>query len=388
MHLHEYQAKILLKKFKVLVPDFVMVSNHSEIGDAIKKLGVSQAAVKVQVHAGGRGKAGGVKIAKNPQQIETFAKELLGKVIITPQTGSEGVVANEILISPLVELKKEYYLAVTIDRKLGQAVIICSPEGGMDIEEVAAKNPDKILKTPIPLEGHLRSYHLLEISKFMGWKERSATQGTQLCQALVKAFLALDASLIEINPLAELADGTLTSLDAKMSIDDNALFRQPDLLVYRDQRQSSPLEAAAEAHELAYIALQGDIGCMVNGAGLAMATMDIIAHYGGKPANFLDVGGGASQEKIAQGFKILLEDPKVKAVLVNIFGGIMNCQTLAAGMIDALKEKRSTLPLIVRMEGTNVEEGRKLLLESGFSFDVVNNLTEAAKKAVARATGA
>lgn len=385
MNIHEYQAKILLRQYGVAVPDFFVVSNVEEAVAVISQNDISQAAVKVQVHAGGRGKAGGVKIAKTPQQIISAVEQLVGMLIINNQTGKEGIVTQQVLISPLVSFQKEYYLGAVIDRDNAQAMLIASPEGGMEIEEIAAKNPEKIKTTPIQRNGTLRNYQIIEIIKFMGWHGKTAEQGKSLLNSIAKAFIETDASLLEINPLVKTAEGDLNALDAKMSIDDNALYRQPQIAAFYDPSQLSPLEVRAKKHDLAYVALDGNIGCMVNGAGLAMATMDIIQHYGGSPANFLDVGGGASQEKIAEGFKIILSDPKVNAILVNIFGGIMNCVTLAAGIITATNDSRVHVPLIVRMEGTNVEKGKKILEDSGLNIILADTLADAAKKAVTAA---
>ncbi len=387
MHLHEYQAKELLLKFNIPSPEFIVISSLSELDTAIESLKLENAVLKVQIHAGGRGKAGGVKVANHQAEIRTFAQELLGKHIYTKQTGSQGIIARQILLSPLVEIVKEYYLAATIDRKLGKAVIIASQEGGVEIEEIAAKAPEKILKLEIPLYDGLRHYHLVEIAKFMGWKNDTAEQGMMICKNLARAFFELDAELIEINPLVLTGDDELTALDTKLSVDDNALFRHPDILKCRDLSQLPLLEGAAIEQNLAYISMNGEIGCMVNGAGLAMATMDIINYYGGKPANFLDVGGGATEDRISEGFKIIVKDPKVKAVLVNIFGGIMNCETIAAGIINALQESPIDIPLIVRMEGTHVEQGKKMLADAKLSIEVVDGLTEAAQKAVQMARG-
>lgn len=382
MDIHEFQAKEILKKYGIPVPDFAVASNLKQVENAIDAMGLEKAVIKVQVHAGGRGKAGGVKLAQNRQEILDFSKQLLGMRIVNKQTGKEGIIAHQILISPLVDYRKEYYLGATIDRKQAQAIIIASPEGGVEIEEVAVKHPDKILKMVITPEGHLRTYHYLELNKIMGWTGSLAEQGKHIVEALAKAFIETDASLIEINPLVVTQDDKILALDAKLSIDDNALYRQPWAKEFYDPTQLSTFEAKANENNLAYIALDGEIGCMVNGAGLAMATMDIIKHYGGKPANFLDVGGGASQEKVAEGFKIILSDPKVKAILVNIFGGIMNCATLASGIIDAAKQLQVKVPLVVRMEGTNVEQGKKLLADSGLNIAIANSLSEAAEKVV------
>ncbi|MGK5594728.1 MAG: ADP-forming succinate--CoA ligase subunit beta [Parachlamydiaceae bacterium] len=387
MHLHEYQAKELLLKFNLPSPEFVVISSLGELNTAIETLQLESAVLKVQIHAGGRGKAGGVRVAQNQAEIRALTEELLGKRIFTKQTGSQGIVVRQILLSPLIEIVQEYYLAATIDRKLGKAVIIASQEGGVEIEEVAAAAPEKILKLEIPLYDGLRHYHLIEIAKFMGWKSDVAEQGMMICKNLARAFLELDAELIEINPLVLTGDDELTVLDAKLSVDDNALFRHSDILKCRDLSQLPAPESAAIEQNLAYISMDGDIGCMVNGAGLAMATMDIINYYGGKPANFLDVGGSATEDRISEGFKIVVKDPNVKAVLVNIFGGIMNCETIAAGIISALKESPIHIPLIVRMEGTHVEQGKKRLADAQLSIEVVDGLTEAAQKAVKMARG-
>ncbi len=382
MDIHEFQAKEILKKYGIPIPNFAVVSSLEQVHAAIDAMGLEKAVIKVQVHAGGRGKAGGVKLAKNRQEILDYSKQLLGMRIVNNQTGKEGIVAHQLLISPLVDYRKEYYLGAVIDRKQAQAVIIASPEGGMDIEEVAHKYPDKILKMILSPEGHLKDYHFLELNNLMGWKGSLAEQGKHIVQALAKAFVETDATLLEINPLVVTFDEKLVALDAKLSIDDNALYRQPMAQQYYDPTQLNKFEAKANENHLAYIALDGEIGCMVNGAGLAMATMDIIKHYGGTPANFLDVGGGASQEKVAEGFKIILSDPKVKAILVNIFGGIMNCATLASGIIEAAKQLQVKVPLVVRMEGTNVEQGRKLLADSGLNIVISHSLAEAAEKVV------
>lgn len=388
MDLHEFQAKLILRKYGIPVPDFAIVTNINEAREAVEEMALDQAVVKIQVHAGGRGKAGGVKLAKNRQQIIEHVGQLIGMKMINNQTGKEGVTAYQILISPLVHYKKEYYVGAIIDRAKGEAMLIASPEGGVEIEEVAKKTPERIITIPISLEGRVRGFHLVELCKFMGWKDALAEQGRRLFAAVAKAFIDSDASLLEINPLVETEEGELLALDAKMSIDENALFRQEEIAAFYDPKQLNKNEAHANEHDLAYISLDGEIGCMVNGAGLAMATMDIIHHYGGTPANFLDVGGGATQEKVAEGFKIILSDPKVKAILVNIFGGIMNCITLAAGIIAAAGELQVRVPLIVRMEGTNVETGKKMLEDSGLNITIANGLAEAASKVVEAANKA
>lgn len=385
MDIHEYQAKEILRRYGVKTPDFVVIVAADEAAKAAVSRGWKEAVLKVQVHAGGRGKAGGVKIARSIDEMTRHAKDLLGLKIVNQQTGAQGIIARSLILTPLVDIKKEYYLSAAIDRKNAQAMLILSPEGGMDIEEVAEKHPEKILKVPLTGSGAVRGYNLLRIVDFMGWRGALAEQGKSLVQAIGKAFMDTDASLIEINPLVETADGQLVALDAKISIDDNALFRQAEIVKYYDPAQLPKAEVAAKEYDLAYVALDGTIGCMVNGAGLAMATMDIIHLAGGTPANFLDVGGGASSEKVAAGFKIILSDPKVKAILVNIFGGIMNCETLAAGIISAAGEQKVGVPIVVRMEGTNVEQGKKLLQESGLGITIAGSISEAAKEVVAAA---
>lgn len=383
MNTHEFQAKMILANFGIPLPEFVVISHPDEIDQAIKALNTDQAVVKVQVHAGGRGKAGGVKLARSKDEIRTACKQLLGMRIVNNQTGHEGVVANKILLTPLTDFDKEYYIGAIIDREQAKGVLIFSPEGGMDIEEIAHRFPEKIDKVPIANDGTIHSYDMIRINKLMGWTGDLAKQGKDLVTALARAFVKTDASLLEINPLVKTKDGRLVALDAKLSIDDNAVYRQPEIAAFYDETQLPSNEVQANKHDLAYVALDGSIGCMVNGAGLAMATMDIINHYGGTPANFLDVGGGATKEKVAEGFKIILSDAKVKSILVNIFGGIMNCATLAAGIIAASNELGVKVPLIVRMEGTNVELGKKMLEDSGLHIIIAENLEDAAQKAVA-----
>jgi succinyl-CoA synthetase beta subunit len=382
MDLHEYQAKELLLKYKIPLPPFQVIDKLELVDASIDALKTDQVVIKVQIHAGGRGKAGGVKLAKTRQEAKEHVKNLLGMRITNAQTGANGVVAEKLLISPISKFKKEYYLAAAVDRKNAKAIIIASPEGGMDIEEVAAKRPEAILTCPIPLDGVMHSYHLWEIANFMGWKGTLRTNGMEIVKNIGKAFMELDASLIEINPLVSLENDTLYALDAKISIDDNALFRHKTLADLYDVTQISSLESIARHYDLSYIALDGEIGCMVNGAGLAMATMDIIEYHGGRPSNFLDVGGSADSKKVAEAFKIILSDINVKAVLVNIFGGIMNCETLAVGIISAATGQKLQVPVIVRMEGTHVEEGKALLVASGLKIQIATSLNEAAELAV------
>lgn len=383
MDIHEYQAKIILRKYGVPMPEFSVFSNLDLFKEFVLKSGWKEAVLKVQVHAGGRGKAGGVKLARSPEEMIEVAKKLLGMKIINNQTGKDGIVANQILISPLVNFKKEYYLGAVIDRENARGVLIASPEGGVEIEEVAKLSPEKVLKWPLPLDGKLKTYELIKIAKFMGWTGTLFDEGKKIIAALAKCFVETDASLLEINPLVETDDGHLIALDAKLSVDDNALFRQKEISEFYDKTQLSKNDALAKDFDLAYIGLDGQIGCMVNGAGLAMATMDIIHYYGGKPANFLDVGGGASEDKVKAAFKIILADSGVKAILVNVFGGIMNCATLAAGIVAAASEISLGVPLVVRMEGTNVEAGKKILADSKLNIIVGDNLADAAKKVVA-----
>ena len=382
MNLHEYQAKKILRKFGMPVPDFGVASSVEEARRIAADLDLDRAVVKIQVHAGGRGKAGGVKFAKTREEIAQVAEALIGMKMINEQTGPEGVVAKKVLISKPLDIAKEYYLGALVDRSRAAPLLIASPEGGMEIEEIAHKFPEKILKLPFSFDGKLRHYQLLRLCKFMGWSGDLAKKGMLVAQSLAKCFIETDASMLEINPLVKTKENEIFALDAKLSVDDNALFRQSEILSFYDPSQVSPQEAAAKEFDLAYIAMHGNIGCMVNGAGLAMATMDIIQLFGGTPANFLDVGGGASKEKIAEGFKILLSDPKVKAVLINIFGGIMNCGTLAEGVIHAAKEQNIKVPIVVRMEGTNVEGGKKLFKESHLKIATADNLKQAAELAV------
>lgn len=382
MNIHEYQAKRILETYGIPIPEFAVVSSLDELKELLQAKEWQSVVLKVQIHAGGRGKAGGVKFVQGQKEILEAAKELLGEKFVTAQTGSEGLVAHQLMVSPPISIRHESYLGMTINRDQAKIILIASPIGGMEIEKVAQEQPDRVLILPLPSEGFFLSYHLIRIAKFMEWKGKIAEQGVNLVNAIVKAFIETDSTLLEINPLVETLEEQLFALDVKMVIDDNALYRQPTLKALFDPTQVNPNEARAQKIDLAYIALDGDIGCMVNGAGLAMSTMDLIQHFGGHPANFLDVGGGASKEKVAEGFKIILSDPKVKAILVNIFGGIMNCETLASGIIDAAKELHIHVPLVVRLEGTNVERGKELLKESGLNIMSANNLTEAAKQVV------
>ncbi|MDP1608673.1 MAG: ADP-forming succinate--CoA ligase subunit beta [Chlamydiales bacterium] len=382
MNVHEYQAKNIFKKYGIAVSPFGVASTVEEAVSWAHQHHLKQAVLKIQVHAGGRGKAGGVKFAKTVDEIPVIAKQLLGMKMVNEQTGPEGVIAHQILISAPLDIAKEFYLCVVIDRERAVPILIASAEGGMDIEEIAHKTPEKILKIPFGFDGLLKPYQLLRLTKFMHWTGEVAVKGALLAQQVAKCFLETDASMLEINPLIQTPTGDLYALDAKLAIDDNALFRHPELRDFYDPTQVSSQEAAASASDLAYIAMHGDIGCMVNGAGLAMATMDIIQLHGASPANFLDVGGGASKEKVAEGFRIILSDPNVKAVLVNIFGGIMNCATLAEGVVHAAKTLHVKVPIVVRMEGTNVQEGIRIFKESHLKITTAEDLEQAAKLAV------
>ncbi|MCB1118791.1 MAG: ADP-forming succinate--CoA ligase subunit beta [Chlamydiia bacterium] len=381
MYTHEYQAKRVLQAYGIEVPEFEIVRDAHEIETVVSALGIDQAILKVQVHAGGRGKAGGVRFAKSKEEMSAFAREMVGMQLVNQQTGPQGLIAHEVMVSVPVDIEKEYYLGIVYDRANSTAMLIASPEGGVEIEEVAAKTPEKILKIPLPLNGKLKGFQLFRVAKFLDWPKEAYKQGMQLIAKLARAFVETDAELFEINPLVLTKEGKIVALDAKLSVDDNALFRQKEIAGYFDPTQLQPNEVRAHQFDLAYVALDGTIGCMVNGAGLAMATMDIIQHFGGTPANFLDVGGGASEEKVAEGFKIILSDNNVKAILVNIFGGIMNCETLAKGIVKAATEMQIHVPLIVRMEGTNVDKGREILKQSGLKIEVADDLISAAKKA-------
>lgn len=383
MNTHEYQAKEILKKYGIKVPVWRVVTSMDEARRAVDELQLDQAVVKIQVHAGGRGKAGGVKIAKSRSEILDNVEKMLGMKIVNNQTGPEGVVAHRVMITELTDIKKEYYLGAIIDRRNASASLILSPEGGMEIEEIAATMPERIKTVPIGNDGSLKGYQLVAIAKFMGWTGETAKQGKHIVASLAKAFIDTDASLLEINPLVETSKGDIVAVDAKLSIDDNALFRQSQLASFYDDTQIPRNEAQAGEYDLAYVALDGDIGCMVNGAGLAMATMDIIQFYGGKPANFLDVGGGATVEKVTEGFKIILADPKVKAILVNIFGGIMSCETIGEAIVAAVKQTGLKVPLVVRMEGTHVKKGKEIIAKSGLDIIVADGLTDAAEKVIA-----
>jgi succinyl-CoA synthetase beta subunit len=385
--IHEYQAKSVLARFGVTVPRGEVALASHEAGEIARRLGGKVVVVKAQIHAGGRGKGGGVKIAKSPDEAAQLAKQMLGMTLITHQTGPEGRKVGRLLIEEGLEIDRELYLSIVIDRASASPVVIASASGGMDIEEVAAKEPEKILREHIDPATGVVPFQARKLAFGMGLASGPANKLVKLLDAIYKAFIETDASMIEINPLILTKGGDLLALDAKVSFDDNALYRHPDLRDLRDLSEEDPLEVEASKFSLNYIRLEGNIGCMVNGAGLAMATMDIIKLAGGEPANFLDVGGGASAEQIKNAFRILMADRNVKAVLINIFGGILRCDVLAQGVIAAVQELGVRVPIVIRMEGTNVEEGKQLLRESGLNFTTADSMDEAASRVVTLARG-
>ena len=381
MKIHEYQAKAIVAKYNVPVPRGEVAYTVEEAETAAKSIGGS-VVVKAQIHAGGRGKGGGVKIAKNASDAVEIAKKMLGMTLITHQTGPEGRVVQRLLIEETLPIEKEFYLGIVLDRSLGKSVFMASSAGGVEIEEVAASTPELILKEPLIPGVPLQPFQARKLAFGMGIPAASANAAVAAMIALSKAYDAIDGSLAEINPFILTKDGKVYALDAKINLDDNALYRHKDLLELRDLNEEDPLEVEASRFGLNYIKLDGNIACMVNGAGLAMATMDIIKYAGGQPANFLDVGGGANAEQVKNAFRILLSDPSVKAVLINIFGGILRCDTLANGVVSAARELEFKTPVVVRMEGTNVELGQKILTESGFNFTVADGMKDAAEKVV------
>src|SRR5262245_1247121 len=384
MKVHEYQAKQILKRFGIEAPRGDVAFSPKEAGAIASRLG-GRCVVKAQIHAGGRGKGGGVKIAADAEEAERLARQMIGMSLVTPQTGPQGKRVRRLLIEEPVDIAREIYLGVTLDRARSIPIVMASGQGGMEIEEVARKDPSAIRFEPVePLLG-LRPYQGRRTAFALGLKGEEATRAARLMQALVRAYDETDAQLVEINPLVVTRQGAVLALDAKMSFDDNALFRHPEIRELRDPDEEDPLELEASAHGLNYIKLQGNVGCMVNGAGLAMATMDIIKLVGGEPANFLDVGGGATSEQVASAFRILLSDPGVKAVLINIFGGILRVDVLARGLVEAIQKVDVRAPVVARLEGTNVEEGRRILKESGLNFTLADGMLDAAKKVVALA---
>jgi succinyl-CoA synthetase beta subunit len=391
MKIHEYQGKEILKKYGVAVPRGVMATTREEAEAAAKDIlgsGVTGVVVKAQIHAGGRGKGGGVKIAKSVEEAGEIASKMLGMKLVTHQTGPEGRIVHRLLVEETLPIDKELYLGILVDRGEGKPVFMASAAGGMDIEQVAVERPEAILKQYIDPGMGLEPFQARKIAFELGLKPAQINSAVKFLTGLYRAFLDTDASLVEINPFISCTDERLFALDAKLTFDDNALFRHPDLRELRDVAEEDPLEVEASKYNLNYIKLDGSVGCMVNGAGLAMATMDIIKYAGGMPANFLDVGGGANAEQVAHAFEILLSDKSVRAVLINIFGGILRVDTLAAGVVEAAKKTNLQLPVVLRLEGTNVQEGKKILMESGLNFVVAETMKDAADKVVAAAQAA
>ena len=382
MNIHEHQAKEIFRKFNISVPNGVAVFSLEEIDQKFKLLNANKIVLKAQIHAGGRGKAGGIKIINNINELKTQANNLFGKKLVTHQTGPQGRTIKRLYLEETCDIKKEFYLSCLVDRSSSKIAFISSAAGGIDIEDVAKKNPEKIITVKQRLTESVSEKDINKIIQPFTLSEKSKKQALHLVQSIYKILVEKDASLIEINPLILTKDDDLLCLDAKINFDDNALYRHPDILSLKDPNEENPIETEASRHKLAYIKLNGKIGCMVNGAGLAMATMDIIKLYGSEPANFLDVGGGASKEKVSAGFKIILSDKNVKGILINIFGGIMRCDVLAQGVVKAAQETNLSVPLVVRLAGTNVELGREILKKSNLKIISANNLSDAAKKII------
>jgi succinyl-CoA synthetase beta subunit len=382
MNIHEYQGKEILRKYGVSIPNGRVAFTVDEAVEAAKELGSEVVVVKAQIHAGGRGKAGGVKVAKNLDEVRTYAEEILGKTLVTHQTGPEGKEVKRLLIEEGCDIKKEYYIGLVLDRATSRVVLMASEEGGTEIEEVAAKTPEKIFKEYIDPVVGLTGFQARRIAFNINIPKELVNKAVKFMTGLYTAFIEKDCSIAEINPLVVTGDGNVMALDAKLNFDSNALFRHKDILEYRDLDEEDPKEIEASKYDLSYISLDGNIGCMVNGAGLAMATMDIIKHYGGDPANFLDVGGGATAEKVTEAFKIILSDEKVKGIFVNIFGGIMKCDVIAEGVVEAANQLGLQVPLVVRLEGTNVELGKKILKDSGLNITPADSMADGAQKIV------
>ena len=382
MNIHEHQAKGILKKFGVVVPEGIFAFTVEELLEKSKSLKTDKYVLKAQIHAGGRGKAGGVKILNNLKELEKSAKELLGKKLVTHQTGPEGREVKRLYVEVSSNIDKEFYLSCLVDRTTSRIAFISSDQGGMDIEEVAAKSPDKILTTKVGLSEEISNEDCEKIIKIFNLDGSSKNEAISLIKSIYKMFIKTDANMVEVNPLILTKEKKIVCLDAKVNFDSNALFRHPEIMKLRDLNEEDPAEIEASKYDLTYIKLDGSIGCMVNGAGLAMATMDIIKLYGKEPANFLDVGGGASKEKVSAAFKIILSDKNVKGILINIFGGIMRCDVLAQGVVDAAKEINISVPLVVRLAGTNFKEGKEILDNSGVKLISAENLDDAAKKIV------
>ncbi|MBT4879058.1 MAG: ADP-forming succinate--CoA ligase subunit beta [Alphaproteobacteria bacterium] len=383
MNIHEYQAKNVLKQYGVPVPNGFPAFSAEEAKSAAEKLNSAVYVVKAQIHAGGRGKAGGVKVVKTLDEVYNVANELMGKTLITHQTGPEGKEINRIYVEEGSNIEQEYYLSAVLDRETSAITFIASREGGVEIEEVAESNPEKILKVSVNPGIGIQGYHVRELAFGLGFSGDQLKKFGKILKGVYEAFIATDAAQLEINPLVRTVEGDLIALDAKMNFDTNALYRRSDILALRDETEEDKLEVEASKYDLSYVKMDGNIGCMVNGAGLAMATMDIIKYYGSEPANFLDVGGGATKEKVTEAFKIILSDSSVQGILVNIFGGIMRCDIIADGVIAAAKEVNISVPLVVRLEGTNVDQGKEILANSGLAIIAADDLDDAAKKIVA-----
>jgi len=387
MNLHEYQAKEVFRSYGIPVPDGRVASTAEEAVAAAEALGGSVWVVKAQVHAGGRGKAGGVKLARDLESVRSAAQEMLGRRLVTHQTGPEGLPIEKVYVEVGSEIDREIYVSLTLNREKGRIAVIASAAGGMDIEEVAAKTPEKILTVNVHPAAGLQPYQCRNLAYGLGFKGAQVAEFEAIAKALYRLYLEKDASLVEINPLIVTKAGRLVALDAKINIDANALFRQKELAALRDPNQEDPMERRASEHDLNYVSLDGDIACMVNGAGLAMATMDLIKLHGGNPANFLDVGGGATSERVTAAFSLILSNPKVRAILVNIFGGIVRCDLIAEGVINAVQNVGVKVPVVVRLEGTNAEKAREMLAGSGLTITAATDLTDAARKVVALAAG-
>ncbi len=388
MNIHEYQAKAILRKFGVPVPDGSVCYNSAGARERAKRLGDGPWVVKAQIHAGGRGKGGGVKLARTPDEVRNISREMLGMILRTHQTGAEGKLVTRVLVEKGCTIANELYVSLLVDRATSKVTVMASTEGGMDIEEVAAKTPEKIFVEAIdPLVG-LTAFQCRNIASSLGLTGKLVGKAVAALEGLYKTFTACDCSLLEINPLVVTAENELLALDAKFGFDDNAIFRHPKIADMRDYDEEDPKEIEASQFDLSYISLSGNIGCLVNGAGLAMATMDIIKHYGGDPANFLDVGGGATIERVTEAFKIILSDKNVKGILVNIFGGIMKCDIIATGVVTAARQVALNVPLVVRLEGTNVEQGKQILAESGLNIVAADGMADAAQKIVQAVKGA
>ena len=394
MNIHEYQAKELLQKFDVATTRGRVAATLDEAEQIARELGDIDIVVKAQIHAGGRGKGsfkngfkGGVHVRKTPDEVRDVAAKMVGQILVTHQTGSAGRLVNKVLVAESADIAREIYFAVLLDRATAAPLIVASTEGGVEIEAVAAKSPEKIIREPIdPLAG-LQPYQARKLASQLGFESSQLKNASKLFEGLYRTFIAYDCSMVEVNPLVVTNKGEVLALDAKFNFDDNALYRHPEIAAMRDRAEEDPREVEASKHGLNYIGLDGNIACLVNGAGLAMATMDIIKFYGGEPANFLDVGGGATEEQVTEAFKILIADKKVKAILVNIFGGIMKCDVIAQGIIDAAKTVKLSVPLVVRLEGTNVERGKQLLKESGLALIAADDLADAAQKVVTATKG-